>query len=263
MKEDTIEVEIIVDRIDSWYSNNVGQRFVVHGVPIMYSGGKGYQVYGDTRGILCKDCQIVNNTMLVMVTKLPNNEMAWYINYLGKIFEVYKEPVLSSCGENEYQLTTSSLTILCCDCKEVKAIPKTIPEEPTQIQLFDKLEAIEKKMAIQERKLNTISSLLNKSPKYLPDTLVKIGDIMQTKTGRKLKLCSQPINNKKKVLFLVNTDTGTIYKAKRKQNDTYVSKDLVVDYSLLTMTIEEIHANFGCFKRDRFDEIKILNERKQ
>jgi len=113
-----------------------------------------------------------------------------------------------------------------------------------------------------EQIIDTINKRLNNIEKLISDRyqtqLVSIGDVLvfPTKTKKKLKLCSQYLDDKRKVIFLVNLSTGTIYRGKDTTKGQFHNKDFVTDYSKLTFTIKELSDIFHCFKYN-FNIIKI------
>lgn len=94
-----------------------------------------------------------------------------------------------------------------------------------------------------------------KVPRVNFDARLAAGDIIVYKTGRKLKLCVQPIMDGKKTVFFVNVKTGTIYR--HKFNPGYFPSDYVCMFNKVVWTLRELHEHFDL----KFKDIRTIEEK--
>ena len=52
-------IQITKATLPAWYEHRIGETFEVEPEPYQYSGGMGYMLIGSGRGVLLRDCVVV------------------------------------------------------------------------------------------------------------------------------------------------------------------------------------------------------------
>lgn len=122
-------------------------------------------------------------------------------------------------------------------------------------QACAKLHNLQNKAHIVYKEIDTVQNKIEELKERLnnpfKDKLMKVEDCFIFKSGRKLRLHSVYFNNNSKTLFLINVETGSIYRGKiTSKINTVSSYDLVVRFNYLTWPVCDLIVAFGLKQKD-------------